>query len=100
MASRICCWSSAARIRGRFAPVRAGLLISRGLAEVGIRLGRSLADLAGNRILDQNAIMFQSVAGCTIQLNLGLFVDRHGGSQVQFGERQATLSSHGLARRT
>src|SRR6185369_9540253 len=44
--------------------------------------------------------MFQSGAGCTIQLNFRLFVDGPGGDQIQFGDGEVALGGHGLESRS
>ena len=44
--------------------------------------------------------MFQSAAGCTIQLNFCLFVGRHGGNHIQFGDGEIALGGHGLVSRS
>ena len=67
------------------------------------RLGRAWHELwaltgdgAVDRILHLYSIMFQSASGCTIELNFGLFVSRHGSDHVQFRDGEIPLRCHCL----
>jgi hypothetical protein len=46
---------------------------------------------AGHCILELDAIMFQSGAGCAIKFDFCFFEDGHRGDQVEFREREITL---------
>src|SRR4029077_12728243 len=58
------------------------------------------ADCTGDRILEFDSIMVQSARGRTVQLNFRLFVDGHGGDQIEFSEGEIALRGHGLESRS
>jgi len=51
---------------------------------------------SADRVLNLNSIMFQSASGRTIKFYFSFFVNRHSGGQIQFGDREIALRSHGL----
>src|ERR1700734_3752050 len=55
---------------------------------------------AGDRILQLDAIMFQSRASCPVKFDLGFFENRHRRYQIEFSQRKITLGREGLIARS
>src|SRR5260370_21866830 len=51
------------------------------------------------RILDLDAIMFQSRSGSTIKFDFGLLMDGHRADQIQLSQRKIALGGEGLIAR-
>src|SRR5215469_3398896 len=104
MASRICGWSSAAKMRaGRAgscssapAPLcSASLVCAWALGNV-FSPGRDAID----RFLDLDAIIRQSRSGCALQFDLRLLVGSIGIYQIEFCQRKVTLRGQCLESRS
>src|SRR5258708_13636919 len=93
-----CC--SPARWRWEFLPIWQKAACSTCMLNLNVQLWTRRTDGTVQRILDLDAIMFQSRSGSTIKFDFGLLMDGHRADQIQLSQRKIALGSEGLIARS